>query len=168
MMPLPQQVSVAQPVGQAIERAKRMLFQPFDLGKWFTIGFCAWLAGLGQRGTHFNFNTHSEHGGGLDRFRQGIEHAWEYMVANLYWLLPLAAVLLLLGLAVWVLIIWLSSRGRFMFLHCVALDKAEVAIPWRKFAAQANSLFWFRRTGMFTGPATNTNFRIHPGNAKVV
>jgi hypothetical protein len=31
-----------------------------------------------------------------------------------------------------------------MFLHCVALDKAEVAVPWRKFAREANGLFWFR------------------------
>ena len=31
-----------------------------------------------------------------------------------------------------------------MFLHCVALDKAEIAVPWRKFAREANSLFWFR------------------------
>ena len=58
--------------------------------------------------------------------------------------MPLAAFLLLLGVAVWVLLLWLSSRGRFMFLHCVALDKAEVAIPWRKFEPEANGLFWFR------------------------
>ena len=31
-----------------------------------------------------------------------------------------------------------------MFLHCVALDKAEVAEPWNKFEREANSLFWFR------------------------
>ena len=31
-----------------------------------------------------------------------------------------------------------------MFLHCVALDKAEVAVPWRKFERGAISLFWFR------------------------
>jgi molecular chaperone DnaJ len=27
---------------------KRVLFQPFDLGKWFVIGFAAWLAHLGD------------------------------------------------------------------------------------------------------------------------
>ena len=31
-----------------------------------------------------------------------------------------------------------------MFLHCVALDKAEVGEPWNKFGREANSLFWFR------------------------
>jgi len=26
-----------------MDRVKRLLFQPFDLGKWFMIGFGAWL-----------------------------------------------------------------------------------------------------------------------------
>src|SRR5262249_4267467 len=36
------------------------------------------------------------------------------------------------------------SRGQFMFLHCVALDRAEVAVPWRKYSREGNSLFLFR------------------------
>jgi hypothetical protein len=31
-----------------------------------------------------------------------------------------------------------------MFLHCVALDKAEVSKPWSQFAHEGNSLFLFR------------------------
>jgi hypothetical protein len=31
-----------------------------------------------------------------------------------------------------------------MFLHCVALDQAEVAAPWRKYSGATQSLFWFR------------------------
>jgi len=31
-----------------------------------------------------------------------------------------------------------------MFLHCVALNAAEVQVPWAKFAREANSLFLFR------------------------
>jgi len=49
-----------------------------------------------------------------------------------------------LVVAVWMLVLWLSRRGKFMFLHCVALDKAEVVEPWSKFAGAANSLFRFR------------------------
>jgi hypothetical protein len=144
MMPPPENVSVSVPVSQAIERVKRVLFQPFDLGKWFTIGFCAWLANLGQRGFHGNYNFSSGHRSGVGQIREWVEQTRDYVTNNLNWILPLAAVLLLLGVAVWVLVIWLSSRGRFMFLHCVALDKAEVAVPWRKFAREANSLFCFR------------------------
>jgi hypothetical protein len=39
---------------------------------------------------------------------------------------------------------WLNSRGKFMFLHCVAGNKAEVKVPWQKFARHGNSLFLFR------------------------
>ena len=46
----PREISVAEPVSPALERVKLMLFQPFDLGKWFVIGFCAWLAFLGEGG----------------------------------------------------------------------------------------------------------------------
>ena len=46
----PREISVAEPVSPALERVKRILFQPFDLGKWFVIGFCAWLAQLGEGG----------------------------------------------------------------------------------------------------------------------
>ena len=37
-------------------------------------------------------------------------------------------VMVLIGLV----LTWLSSRGQFMFLHCVAKNKAEVSIPWTK------------------------------------
>ena len=36
-------ISVIDPISPAIERTKLVLFQPFDLGKWFKLGFCAFL-----------------------------------------------------------------------------------------------------------------------------
>jgi hypothetical protein len=137
---------VAEPVSPALERVKLMLFQPFDLGKWFVIGFCAWLAYLGETGGSFNGNYNfGNHSGrtGAD-FRQGLEHAWNYVLSNLYWIIPVAAFVIFLCLALRVLFLWLNSRGKFMFLHCVALDKAEVVEPWNKFEREGNSLFWFR------------------------
>ena len=41
-------VSVIDPINPAIERVKALLFAPFDLGRWFIIGFCAWLAQLSR------------------------------------------------------------------------------------------------------------------------
>jgi hypothetical protein len=139
----PREISVVEPVSPALERVKRVLFRPFDLGKWFVIGFCAWLAGLGQGGgARGNFNAGSWNQDG--NVRHGFDHARDYVLANLHWIVPLAAAIMILCLALWVLFTWLSSRGRFMFLHCVALDKAEVVEPWHKFAREGNSLFWFR------------------------
>lgn len=142
------EISVTEPVSPALERVKTMLFKPFDLGKWFTIGFCAWLAFLGQGGgSGVNFNNNLNVGNSnhaSETFRHDYHQARDYVLNNLDWILPAAtaAVVLLAGL--WLLILWLSSRGRFMFLHCVALDRAEVSEPWGKFASEANSLFAFR------------------------
>ena len=61
------EISVTAPVGQALDWVKRMLFQPFDLGKWFVIGFCAWLAGLGESGTSFHGGGGSGGGGAVRR-----------------------------------------------------------------------------------------------------
>jgi hypothetical protein len=148
------EISVTEPVSPALERVKRMLFKPFDLGKWFTVGFCAWLAFLGEGGggggfnSGFNnsFNNRNSGSGGSagDSLWHGYHQARDYVMDNLDWIIPVAAAAIILLLALWVLILWLSSRGRFMFLHCVALDKAEVGEPWNKFEREANSLFWFR------------------------
>jgi len=141
----PVSVSVTSPISPALDTVKRVLFQPFDLGKWFVIGFCVWLAQLGEGGYGGNFNLPMGHGhGGGPDLRQALEQAKDFVVSNLYWILPLAIVLVVVGFAIGVLITWLNSRGRFMFLHCVALDKAEVAVPWRKFAREGNSLCLFR------------------------
>jgi hypothetical protein len=146
------EISVTEPVSPALERVKTMLFKPFDLGKWFTIGFCAWLAFLGEGGSGsggfnntFNNNFNTNNGGSAgESFRHTYHQARDYVMNNLDWIIPAAAGAVILLLALWLLILWLSSRGRFMFLHCVALDKAEVAEPWNKFEREANSLFWFR------------------------
>ena len=135
-------VSVLDPLTPAFERVKTVLFRPFDLGRWFTIGFCAWLAYLGGGGGG---------GGGGPRWQsrprdvgQGFHQAKEFILDNVYWIVPVAVMGVILVIAVHLLFTWLSSRGRFMFLHCVAEDKAEVKIPWTKFRKNANSLFLFR------------------------
>jgi hypothetical protein len=144
------EISVTEPVSPALERVKTMLFKPFDLGKWFTIGFCAWLAFLGESGgggfnSGFNNSFNTNHGGSAgDSLRHGYHQARDYVLNNLDWIIPVAAGAMILLLALWLLVLWLSSRGKFMFLHCVALDKAEVGEPWNKFEHEANSLFWFR------------------------
>ncbi len=138
-------VSVVVPVGQAIERVKVVLFRPFDFGRWFVIGFAAWLAELGRRGGGGGMNFRLPTGGRQDvDFHEAMERAREYVLANLHWIVPLAVVILVLAMVLGVLFAWLSSRGQFMFLHCVALNRAEIVVPWNRFRREGNSLFWFR------------------------
>lgn len=144
----PRENGVTEPIAPAYERVKLMLFKPFDFGKWITIGFCAWLAGLGESGLGGGFNGGShryDHGGHpAEEFRHFYREASDFVTANLMWIIPVAVAVVVFIVAVWLLVLWLSSRGKFMFLHCVALDKAEVTEPWIKFAGAANSLFRFR------------------------
>ncbi len=135
-------ISVIEPVSKAIEKTKEILFRPFDLKKWCVIGFCAWLAMLGEGG--------GGHGGGNPgRFQQGrigLEAAEvkAWLANNLYWLAPVAIVVFLLILVLSIVFCWLRSRGKFMFLHCVALNRAEVGGPWSTYSQQGNSLFLFK------------------------
>ena len=143
MTPQEIHISVIDPISPAIERVKTILFRPFDIGKWFVIGFCAWLAYLGSGGGP-NFRLP----GGQQRYGppgdQALHHAKDFLIENLFWILPTAIIVTVVIIIIGLVITWLSSRGHFMFLHCVALNKAEVKVPWRKFGKQGNSLFLFR------------------------
>ncbi len=135
--------SVVSPLSPAIERMKRMLFRPFDFSKWIAIGFCSWLAGLGgSSGGNFNFNRANQ------QVPRDLGKAWtqlqHYLLDNLVWVIPVAVMVLLLILGLVVLLMWLGSRGAFMFLHCVVRDRGEVAVPWREYRREANSLLRFR------------------------
>jgi len=133
-----QNISVIEPIAPAIERVKVMLFKPFDLGKWFTIGFCAWLAYLfqgGGGGGGGNFSNPQQ--GGCPNFPAIFN---EHLVL----IIVLGAVIACIVIAITVVCLWLSSRGKFMFLHCVATNKAEVKIPWHQYRQHGNSLFVFR------------------------
>jgi len=136
-------LKVVEPVGPAIERVKAVLFRPFDIGKWFIIGFCAWLAGFGENGgpslPNFNFS-----GGSEPSPQRVLEDIKDFILNNLHWLIPLAIFGCLLLIATGLVFLWLGSRGKFMFLHCVAKNKSEVSLPWHKYKKQGNSLFLFR------------------------
>jgi len=132
-------VSVIDPIGKAIDRVKEVLFNPFDIGRWFIIGFCAWLAMLGQGG-----------GGGGGSFNPGGRGGTSpaevkgWVFEHLPLIISIGLGLFVVGVVIGIVFLWLSSRGRFMFLHCVAENKAEVKAPWHKFRNQGNSLFVFR------------------------
>ena len=146
----PNRVSVIDPISPAIDRVKLMLFSPFDLNKWLVIGFCAWLAFLGAGGGGGGGGggpQYNVHGGGhehREQIKRELERTGEYVSQNLYWIAPVAVTIVVLIIAIGLLVAWLNSRGRFMFLHCVATNRAEVKVPWGKFRRHGNSLFLFR------------------------
>ncbi len=133
-----QAISVIEPINPAVRRVKEILFQPFGLGKWFVIAFCAWLAGLANGGGGANFFQK------FNRSNQSFHNAKDAIIAHLSVIIPVFLAVLILITALWLVLTWLSSRGKFMFLHCVANNEAQVKVPWHKFQKHGNSLFLFR------------------------
>lgn len=145
----PPEISVTAPVELAIEHVKQVLFKPFEMAKWLAIGFCAWLAGSGGGGFHFNGGLPTNYQsnklpGGKPTMPPQFAHFRDYLQNNLSWIIPLAIVMFVAFLVLVLVFSWLHSRGAFMLLHCVAVNRGEVAAPWSKFASEAWSLWLFR------------------------
>jgi len=142
--------SVIEAIPAAFRRMARTLFQPFDVRKWFVLGFCAWLANLGEGGGGPNVNFGGGGGpggggpggggGGGGDFKAFGDWLQEYLAV----ILLVAAIIFLVVLAIGLLIVWLSSRGKFMFLDGVVYNRGAVVEPWRRYRQLANSLFGFR------------------------
>jgi hypothetical protein len=131
------------PLRRAWARMKGILFSPFALGKWVVIGFSAWLAGLaggGGGGIRFNLNRDRA---ATFHVRQFLRGAWEHLRAHPHWL-----TLIIVGAAavavIFLLLLWISSRGKFVFLDNVVHDRARIVEPWRRFAELGDSLFFWR------------------------
>lgn len=129
------------PVGMALETVRHVLFQPFNFIKWLAIGFTAWLALLeGGLGTGFNFNPGQWK---KEQASQCGQAVWDWILAHLFFIIPLVILLVIAGFVVGLLILWLSCRGKFMFLDNVVGNRAEIVQPWHSFRAQGNSCFLF-------------------------
>lgn len=131
-------LSIGTAIDGAMRRTGHVLFRPFEVEKWFVMGFCAWLASLGQGG--FNFNLRFPWGPG----RLDLGHGFHDLGVAVPLVLTLAGVCAVVGIALVIVLAWLSARGSFMFLDGVARNRGAVVEPWHQFREQGNSLFWFR------------------------
>ncbi len=136
-------ISVTEPVGRAIKEVKAILFRPFSLEKWLIIGFCAWLAYLGGGGGPSGGGG-QHHNNDWSEVEKVMTQAKEFVINNLVWIVPLVCFGITVVILISLVLTWLNSRGQFMFLHCVARNKAEVQIPWTKYGPHGNSLFLFK------------------------
>lgn len=136
-------VSVTDPIGDAFEWTKKVLFRPFKFKKWLVLGFCAFLASLGEGGCQTNFNFGGGDGSGA-QMEQAFRSAKDWVTANPGLAAGIVAAVIGIGLALFLLLQWLSSRGKFMFLDGVVENKAAVSDPWYDFKSSGNSLFVLR------------------------
>jgi len=135
-------IAYFEPFSRAWGRMKIALFKPFDLHKWFIIGFNAFLAKLVEGGRGPGSSSWSED----SNFREFLgfpNKAWEWLVSHPGWFVGIIFIGLFI-ITIIIVLIWLSSRGKFMFLDNVVHDRAEIAKPWKQYSIEGNSLFLWR------------------------
>ncbi len=126
-------IEIFKPFGEAFELMKRILFQPFDVKKWFVIGFAAWLANLGSGSFNYQYNRRED----VQKLNEAISQIPHPI------LVTGVCVLILFVLVLIVLFAWLRARGRFMFIDCLVKNRGAIAEPWRAFQKEGNSYFLF-------------------------
>jgi len=126
----------------AVDLVKRQLF-PFQFDRWFALGFVAFLDQCGRTGGGVNFpgGGGGSPGGGGDTDKPDLSGASEWISAHLGLIVGIAAVALVVVVGLTALILWLNSRGVFMYLDNVATGRSDVSRPWREHKEKAASYF---------------------------
>lgn len=138
------QIAYFEPLNLAWERMKHILWRPFDLAKWLVLGFSVWLAGLvdGVGGGGWKWILDEN-----DFPHKSIvgSHgpSWRGASEALLWL-PLVFVLIMALAAILVVILWVSSRAKFIFLDNLIHNRAQIVEPWHRMRELGNSLFLWR------------------------
>ncbi len=60
-----------------------------------------------------------------------------------WWGILLIVAVGILVMAILLVLMWLSARGRFIFTDCIVRNCAAIAIPWREYRKEGNSYFLF-------------------------
>jgi hypothetical protein len=137
-------ISYTLPLSRGWDQMKIALFKPFDLNKWIRIGFTAWLAGLADcSGGSGGGNQAGKGKPDWDEFFSFPETTVDWLQSHPGWYALIVAGIVLL-VALITVFIWLSSRGKFMFLHNVVNQKNDISIPWREYKKEGDSLFKWR------------------------
>lgn len=158
-------IELITPTQRAFGRMRSILFEPFDIGKWFLLGFSAWLAALADGGS-----------GGGNSYNTGDAETWDGDVSGwgtwfeenmLLGAAIIIGVLLVIFavLAIVVALLWVSSRGKFMFLDNLVHDRTLIKQPWKEFKREADSLFLWRLGLAIIGIGVVVTFAVAIGGA---
>jgi len=128
-------------LGLAWNRMVLVLFKPFDIVKWLALGLVILLESLGQVGGssgNFNFPGGSGSGSGSSGgpsspadFADLIDEGFRWIGDNLTLVLGIGIPAVGLFLCLYVVFLWLSSRGMLMFVRAVAKNDARIGDNWR-------------------------------------
>ncbi len=132
-------ISAIDPVGPAWNHMVRVLFKPFELKKWLLLGFCAFLAQCGEGGGNQSFPS--------DRgffTPPNTTSSGQWFEENMVAIVLIASAVFAFGIGIWLLMLWLNSRGKFMLIDGIVKNRGAVTEPWGEYRSEGNSLFLFR------------------------
>jgi len=138
----PGRLSAIEAAQQAIDHTSARLF-PFRFEQWLVLGLLAFLDQCGRTG---GFSSPPLPGGGADG-GSGLpdpSRITDWLGAHAATAMLIAAATLALVLGLMALVLWINSRGIFMYVDAVATGRVEIARPWREHADRAGSLFAWR------------------------
>jgi hypothetical protein len=137
-------ISYIAPLERAWARTRRLLFDRFTPERWLVIGFAAFLAGLVGEWTGHGLSPSRgvRVGDALDHTIRMPQDLLVHSMFNRLWFLGLP--FLLLALLVTLVLLWVSSRGKFVFLDNLVQERAAIIAPWRRYARLGDSLFLWR------------------------
>ena len=114
----------------------RVLFRPFSLTKWLSLGFISLIAYCGQGGFHANLPGNWSDGGHTDWPSNPIPWIMEY------WPLLLLGFLILMAISL--LISWVASVLHFVYVDDIVRSSAAIKEPWARLRSRGTSYFLWR------------------------
>lgn len=137
------QIEIFAPFGEAFELTKKILFQPFDIKKWFVIGFAAFLSNLLSGGGGFSPGVPGSDRSGTSELSSTARDVVSGSQVLAPWLIVVTAIVVVIVFGIVMLCWWLGSRGQFIFTDCVVRNRAAIQAPWREFKREGTSYFLF-------------------------
>jgi len=126
-------ISAADSVSPAIQRTKEFLFRPFSWGTYLKLGLVAIITeGIGD---NFRSSGHGSHGTepeSIGLSPSSLRPEWIAVIV------VAALVVLVLSLVV----LYLVTRLRFAFFHCLIHNMKQIRPGWQLYRAQAMRFFW--------------------------
>jgi hypothetical protein len=138
------EVSVLKAAESALAETQRRLF-PIQGHRWLALGFIAFLDQCGRGGGAPNIPNPgggSPGGGGEGgEIRDAVARGIAYLSTHVALVMGVAAAVLVLILALTALVLWLRSRGTFIYIDNVETGRSDVRRPWHEHAGRAGSYF---------------------------
>lgn len=124
-------ISSVDAINPAFEHAKQQLIRPFRFGQWVRLAFVGLLAGEATSGGGCNFNfPMSHHDKGSGHFLGG---TWPSLLTNHHAaFVALVAVLAVVGIVLWVLLIYINSMMRFILFQSVITKECRIRQAWAR------------------------------------